>query len=58
MLLENQGVADGVYRVLQIRTEGDTRGNPWFMDLTCIGATTGTLNNQQQDYFDPGLGLS
>jgi hypothetical protein len=29
--------ADGIYRVLYIDWEGDTRGNPWYADMTCIG---------------------
>lgn len=41
------GAADGVYRVLHIRTEGDTRGPPWIMELTCLGAYTGTGNTVQ-----------
>jgi hypothetical protein len=28
--------ADGFYKVLGIDFDGDTRGNPWYMDLTCI----------------------
>jgi len=28
--------ADGVYRVLQIETTGDTRGQNWYMDLSCL----------------------
>lgn len=28
---------DGVYKVLIAEHTGDTRGNPWYSDLTCIG---------------------
>jgi hypothetical protein len=28
--------ADGFYKVLGIDFDGDTRGNPWYMDLACI----------------------
>lgn len=28
---------DGFYRVLKMAVTGDTRGNDWYMDLTCIG---------------------
>ncbi len=28
--------ADGIYRVFQIGITGDTRGNPWYMDLSCL----------------------
>lgn len=28
--------ADGVYRVWKIDWQGDTRGNPWYMDLWCL----------------------
>lgn len=34
---------DGRYKVLQINADGDTRGNPWYMDLACINAA-GTGN--------------
>jgi hypothetical protein len=27
---------DGIYEVLQVETTGDTRGNPWYMDLECL----------------------
>ena len=42
--LSGQGETDGTYRVLHIETEGDTRGPPWTMTLTCIGAYTGAPN--------------
>jgi hypothetical protein len=29
--------ADGVYNILAINTEGDTRGNPWYQELICYG---------------------
>ena len=48
--LKGLGAADGTYRVLHIRTEGDTRGgpgSPWTMELTCLGAFTGTGNSVQ-----------
>ena len=32
--------ADGVYTVLGIIYDGDTRANPWYMDLTCISPAT------------------
>lgn len=32
--------ADGVYKVLGITYDGDSRGNPWYMDLTCIAPAT------------------
>jgi hypothetical protein len=28
--------ADGVYRVFRVDADGDTRGNPWYMDLGCL----------------------
>jgi hypothetical protein len=28
--------ADGFYKVLGITYDGDTRGNPWYMDLNCV----------------------
>ena len=31
--------ADGIYRVLQIEVNGDTRGTPWYMDLNCFSPT-------------------
>ena len=33
--------ADGVYKVLGITYEGDSRGNPWYMDLTCVTPNAG-----------------
>jgi hypothetical protein len=35
--------ADGRYKVLHMNITGDTRGTPWYMDLTClaIGDTSG-----------------
>src|SRR5664280_637345 len=32
--------ADGAYKVLGISYEGDSRGNPWYMDLTCLSNAT------------------
>jgi hypothetical protein len=32
--------ADGVYKVLGIAYEGDSRGNPWYMDMTCLAPAT------------------
>lgn len=36
-----QGVAridaDGFYRILKVEFSGDTRGNDWYADMTCIG---------------------
>ncbi|ACK51995.1 conserved hypothetical protein [Methylocella silvestris BL2] len=40
-LLMQTGVKDGIYKVLSIDWEGDTRGNPWYCDIVCIGAKTG-----------------
>ncbi len=37
---------DGIYKVLFIEIEGDTRGQPWYMDLICIRAD-GTLPASQ-----------
>ena len=45
--LEALGVNDGVYRVLYIKTTGDSRGRDWYMDLTCIGSFTGVGNINQ-----------
>jgi hypothetical protein len=30
--------ADGIYNILAINVEGDTRGNPWYQELICYGA--------------------
>lgn len=35
------GTSDGTYKVLYIERKGDTRGQEWYQDLTCIGAITG-----------------
>lgn len=35
------GTSDGVYKVLWILRIGDTRGQEWYQDCTCIGASTG-----------------
>lgn len=42
--LANQGATDGTYRVLHVEAEGDTRGPPWTMTLTCLGSVTGAPN--------------
>jgi hypothetical protein len=38
----NLGTADGVYRVLQLNWNGDTRGVPWYVDMACVGAISGS----------------
>jgi hypothetical protein len=40
--------SDGIFRILMIECEGDTRGSPFYMTLTCVGksspSTLGTSN--------------
>lgn len=40
---------DGLYRILVVEHEGDTRGGPWYTNLTCLAvdATTSSSNPQQ-----------
>ncbi|WP_448952123.1 phage protein [Labrys neptuniae] len=51
------GRADGTYKILAMDYLGDTRGPPWYADLTCIGAKTGNTppsnanNLQGQPYL-------
>jgi hypothetical protein len=45
--LANQAFADdGMYKVLAIEWTGDTMGAPWFMDLTCVSSTKGSVPGQ------------
>ena len=46
--LNNTGqiAADGLYRVLYLEVECDTRGQPWYQTLTCL-ATAATANQGQ-----------
>lgn len=39
--------ADGIYRIVKIDVDGDTRGQPWYMDLLCIkpGESTAATRN-------------
>lgn len=53
LALNQQGVADGVYRIFHLDRQGDTRGSEWYDISTCIGAKTGSLPNSQI-----GLGYS
>ena len=41
--------ADGVYKVLQIITYGDTFGNVWYMDLTCLAYSNGGVTGAVPD---------
>jgi hypothetical protein len=34
--------AVGTYKILMMEVSGDTRGQPWYMDLTCIGMDDST----------------
>jgi hypothetical protein len=45
--LELLGTADGVYKILAIEWEGDTRGQDWYATLTCYGAKTGEFPGSQ-----------
>ena len=51
--LDNTGIiaADGLYRVLYLEGECDTRGQPWHQTLTCLA--TGANPNESQ--FDAGM---
>ena len=51
--LNNTGqiAADGLYRVLYLEVEADTRGQPWYQTLTCLA--TGASPNQGQ--IDQGM---
>lgn len=51
-LLDNQLSSDGVYRVLHVQIDGDTRGPDWTMTLTTIG------NGQKTNTVQAGLGYS
>jgi hypothetical protein len=41
------GTNDGAYKILAIDITGDTRGQEWYQDLTCIGAITNVAPNSQ-----------
>ena len=36
VLAPGQIVADGIYKVYRIDIDGDTRGNPWYMDIAAL----------------------
>ena len=40
--------ADGMYRIVKIDTEADTRGQPWYMDLVVINP--GVITNVTKNY--------
>jgi hypothetical protein len=42
--------ADGIYKVLQINVDGDTRGNPWYQDLACIAKDSSILPSNLKIY--------
>ena len=54
------GTGDGTYKILAIDWSGDTRGQEWYADLTCIGAVSGTtpgsLVNQGLGGDSPPIG--
>ena len=50
--LSNQLNASGLYRVLHIEYDLDTRGEPWFQTLTCLGV------GQSLNPIQTGLGYS
>jgi hypothetical protein len=33
--------ADGIYKIVYYDIEGDTRGIPWYIDMTCVGLING-----------------
>jgi len=45
--IEQLGTGDGTYRILAIDWTGDTRGQEWYADCICIGATTGITPDSQ-----------
>jgi len=47
---------DGIYKVLFVDEDGDTRGPPWYTTATCIKAAGGTLpiGLAQRGIADPG----
>jgi hypothetical protein len=44
---------DGFYRVLVIEHVGDTRGNPWYTQLTCLAADLSAPAGQQVPISNP-----
>ncbi len=38
------GTNDGIYKVLYMTRTGDTRGQEWYQDMTCIGAKPGSAS--------------
>lgn len=49
MLIENWEArinADGLYYVMYTELSGDTRGNEWYMDLTCLAVDATLVNNE------------
>jgi len=46
-----QIAADGIYRVYKIEYDGDTRGEPWYMDMACLKQG----QNTSQSLATPGF---
>ena len=46
--------ADGLYTVLKIDLYGDTRGNPWYMDLGCLNPTNPGVTSSLIPYLGNG----
>jgi len=50
--LQRQGASDGFYKVWGIDWEGDTRGQPWYAHIVCLGRSA-QPNQAQISNFDP-----
>ena len=48
--------SDGIYRVLEIETVGDTRGKDWYMDLTCLNHDLSATFIPSGQIFNLGTG--
>jgi hypothetical protein len=48
--------ADGLYTVCRIDLFGDTRGNPWYMDLGCLAAKGPPPVSSSLSQYAPALG--
>ena len=40
--IKRLGTSDGIYKVCYIKRIGDTRGQEFYQDLTCVSASPGT----------------
>jgi hypothetical protein len=48
---------DGNYKVMEVRHQGDSRGNPWYTHLVCIPTAAGAQTGLPQNVAPPKVGI-